>query len=506
MFARALLLATVVAVPLPAMSAPAAGGLAAEPPPPAPAAADQARPRWGRAAAEASAALGIATIWYWRDLNLNSRDWDIQWDWSSWARKLNGDYVRFDRNEFWTNGGSHPRSGGILHMIGRSNGLGVPQSVLLNAAATTVWEYLVEFREMVSLNDMAVNPLAGLPIGEAVFQLGSFFRRGRRNVFNWTASTALTPLVTLHDWIDETPAGRPEAVDRLGLSTEPWHRFVLTAGYGGTAFDGDARRPEGHAALHTEIVTTPGYGRPVPAAARVRAGALSALDVELAFDGHTVSDGRFAAQVLLAGLLRQYVSPGGTGVGLLAGLGTRFEYTGRKRPGQFQDLISILGIAGPMVELAVYRGELRLRLRAEGYGDLTMIRPHVYKELLLTTSDFRGFKSPLEWYGYYFAGGYTLSGRMTLDYRAWTVTAQTTWDSAHSVQSLDRFQETITDDFLLHDQRLSVRGSVGARLPRTPVIFVVDAEVLRRSGQIPSRNLSLTTLERRSVASLGLVF
>jgi hypothetical protein len=51
-----------------------------------------------------------------------------------------------------------------------------------------------------------------------------------------------------------------------------------------------------------------------------------------------------------------------------------------------------------------------------------------------------------------------------------------------------------------------VRGSVAARLPRTPVIFVLDAEVLRRSGQIPSRNLSLTTLERRSVVSLGLVF
>lgn len=501
-------------------SAPAARAVAEMPPAPPAATAERSpapatpgaasvteRPRWGRALLEAGGALAIATVWYWRDFNLNSRDWDLQWNWETWQRKLTGGYIRLDRNEFWTNAGSHPRSGAILHNIGRSNGLGVGQSVLLNLGATTVWEYLAEFREMISLNDMVINPLAGLPIGEAVFQLGSFFRRGQRNSFNWLAATGLTPLVTVHDWMDRRPPRPSDAADDLGFSREVWHRFHVGAAFGATDFGGGDRRLEGQLALSTDLVTIPGYGRAQAVSTRARAGSLTTIDADVGFGQDRISSGRFAARALLTGLYRQRPAASGSGAtGFLAGVATNFEYGMRDRPGQLRDLFARLGLPGPFLEGTIFRGPWRLRARAEATPDFTMVRPHAYQQLLRTGEGFRGVKSSIEWYGYYFAAGYTAAAELSAAHGPVDLSTTAAWNDAFSLQGLDRFQEQITDDFSLRDQRLSLRASAGVRVPGTAARLALEGEAIHRAGRIPARGLSASTLDRRAFASIGLVF
>src|SRR6185436_7240239 len=105
--------------------------------------------------------------WYWRDLDFNTRDWDLRWDGPSWKRKLTSlDAVRFDQNLFQTNAVSHTRAGVAHYQILRGNGFSAGASALGTFATSAIWEYLIEFKELVSLNDLIVNSVSGFAIGE----------------------------------------------------------------------------------------------------------------------------------------------------------------------------------------------------------------------------------------------------------------------------------------------------------------------------------------------------
>jgi hypothetical protein len=360
---------------------------------------------------------------------------------------------------------------------------------------------------MPSINDMIVNPLGGLPIGETFFQLGQYFRRSSPNPFNVTAATLLSPLVTAHDLIE----GRRrafDAVDDLGLSREVWHRFTLAGGFGPTSY-GEGTQREAKVALRTELVNIPGYGVPVNAASSPRLGAMTRLELELAFDQRELTVGRFTTEALLGGLFRQRATrdeAGRRGLGWLLGLSSAFDFSVHRYPGLREDLLAQIGIAGPLVEASAFVGGLRLRARAQGYLDFAMVRPHVLDEFLQSTDNFRGIKSSLEWYGYYYALGPTLAARLSAEHGVLDGGAEARWDRFFSLQGRDRFQEEVTDDFALRDERMRLRGWLGVRVPTTRVRFALEAEQLRRSGSIPARGLELVTTERRALGLATLVF
>ena len=143
---------------------------------------------WIRAAEEVFVINGpIGTVWYWSNANFNQADWDLRWDRESWKAKLvTFDAVRFDGDDFRTNAVHHTFVSGMSYfLVGRSNRLTIPESFLASVLASTTWEYLVEFREGPSVNDMITTPLSGIALGETVFQLGELFLRGGDHPVNW---------------------------------------------------------------------------------------------------------------------------------------------------------------------------------------------------------------------------------------------------------------------------------------------------------------------------------
>jgi len=174
----------------------------------------------------------------------------------------------------------------------------------------------------------------------------------------------LSPLVTAHDLIE----GRRrafDAVDDLGLSREVWHRFTLAGGFGPTSY-GDVIKREAKFVLRTELVDVPGYGVPVSAASNPRLGAMTRLELELAFDQRELTVGRFATEALLAGLFRQRAGRGAggrQGLGWLLGVSSAFEFNVHRYPGLREDLLTEIGIAGPLAEASAFVGGLRLLRR-----------------------------------------------------------------------------------------------------------------------------------------------
>jgi hypothetical protein len=168
------------------------------------------RPRYGRAALEEAAALAAGAIWYWLD-DRNIADWDYP----SLKERLNGEAWRFDNNTFPINYAWHAVNGTGFHAIARANGLSMRASFGYGFATSMVWEYVLEFREKVSINDVVVTPGAGLAMGEFVYWLGAYLGY---------------------------PGLGHEVVDGRGpRRRDIGHRFELAYGFGGDVHELSAR-------------------------------------------------------------------------------------------------------------------------------------------------------------------------------------------------------------------------------------------------------------------------
>ena len=124
-----------------------------------------------RTAIEEALALAGGTTWYWIDKERQVADWDFP----SWSERLTLDVIRYDNNPFHVNFAWHAGNGASFHLIGRVNGLSLWESVGAGVLTSLAWEYTLEYREKVSLNDLLFTSGAGIPLGEFLHVMGRFF-------------------------------------------------------------------------------------------------------------------------------------------------------------------------------------------------------------------------------------------------------------------------------------------------------------------------------------------
>lgn len=95
---------------------------------------------------------------------------------------------RFDDNVFETNAVSHSLAGSLYFLSGRVNGFNQWQSFLFALGGSLFWEYVVELKEVISINDMIHTPIGGYSIGESLFQVMSFYAANSSE--NWFSNLA----------------------------------------------------------------------------------------------------------------------------------------------------------------------------------------------------------------------------------------------------------------------------------------------------------------------------
>src|SRR5512143_2440513 len=115
---------------------------------------------------------------YWNTVDQQKEDWELNWTWHDWYEKLftTNDLV-LDTNRFEANALRHPLAGALAYQTGRANGLGPIGSTLIDFGNAVVWEYLAEYREKPSINDIFANTASGILIGEPLFQIGNLADR-----------------------------------------------------------------------------------------------------------------------------------------------------------------------------------------------------------------------------------------------------------------------------------------------------------------------------------------
>lgn len=493
--------------------------LSAELPPPAP---DLANPRNVeldaeppherhpvRALVETTLALAFNVAWYRWDADFNAPDWELRWDRDSWHKKaVTFEAVRLDSNRFSTNAGSHTEGGTLIYLIGRGNGLGPAASTLLSLSEVVVWEYVAEYSEKPSLNDMLNNPLGGFAVGEPFFQLSEFFAHSANNGVNRTLATIFSPLTAAHDWVDDQRRWSTRNTDRLGLTRDVLHRFDLYGGMSSARWEEDpSQRTETMLGVRTEINSVPGFGAVHRRAGLFGTGRITRLDAGLVLGQNGMTGALFATRVALGGYHWQHLWRDGAdqvrGNTFLTGLFNSFEYTARDRPGLPFDQIAAFGLLGPMVELGHRRGVFQTQVRLEALPELAMVTSLAgdrYKE----RSGTDGIKTPLAQRGYYYAYGLTLGSQLALRYRTLAGGLDVHWDRFESIDARDRYQERLTRDFHLVDGRLRSLAWIGLRPLGSYADIGVALERTRRFGTI--EDITASSVEHRATLSLSLVF
>lgn len=189
----------------------------------APTAPSDPSPRYGRAALEMATVLALGTAWYWAYRGDNANDWDDP----DLSARVSGEAWRLDNNGLAMNFLAHPLSGSAFYALSRANHLNVPMASTYAFLTSFAWEYVVEFREKVSINDVIVTPGAGIAMGEFFNKLALYVNSSTKppgtavNVVRYTTG----PTVALTRWLDGDEAFGAPPPDALGFSSHLYHDF-----------------------------------------------------------------------------------------------------------------------------------------------------------------------------------------------------------------------------------------------------------------------------------------
>ncbi len=410
------------------------------------------------------------TIYYWRTPGNQSEDWVYGWDWPSWRTKLtSADALILDTNQFEANGIRHPLVGALTYQIGRANGLGPIGATVMNAATSAFWEYVVEFKERPSFNDLLSNTAAGILVGEPLFQIG-----------------------LVGDGPDTSPWRRA-----LATMTSPFHHVQKELGLSPLR---DAEAPAGHldASVGVDLVR---HGRE-----RARAELRLGLDVEVMRDrafGHAgvasygagfaswnrvafelrVADGlpgaRFASSTTYAGRTTRAIDGDGDGYETFVGIGGGFAYAHRDLPG-WRDKVSVLSLVGPRVGIWSRAGTSALAWDLDATADLAMVQAHAFDLMPLAEAP-----SVLRLRGYYYATGVSARTRLRLLRGPWSGLLA---GSAAQFWSYDDHSYGGTADPRgVADQRATVTLSAGHALAGGTLEVFADATMRRGTWQLIER-------------------
>jgi Domain of unknown function (DUF3943) len=288
-----------------------------------PQAEERRSPHHARALLEMGAGLALGTGGYWLLMNRNVADWDnprplARFDGSAWV---------FDNNSIGVNFLGHPATGGLSYSFARANHHSVLGAFGYSFLTSFLWEFVIEFKEKVSANDVLVTPGAGLPLGEFFYKLGLYLDTGHQrswgfDVARWTLGTG----VALDRRLDGRPPPRVVARDALGFSSEIWHEFAARYGVVEVQTPSESRYARYQLGVAGRLVTLQGYGRP-----RAFGRAFWAAEIS-SFALHTEASrygtGFFvAADTILAGHHAQRFSQGERGLqGESLTLGTSLGY------------------------------------------------------------------------------------------------------------------------------------------------------------------------------------
>jgi hypothetical protein len=374
----------------------------------------------------------------------------------------------------------HPFSGAFLYAAARRNGLNLAESFGYAVASSTAYEFLLEWREKPSINDLVVTPAGGLAIGEFFVHFVDYVHSapGGGRTIHRVLSYPLGlggHLHPAHRSIDSLPA------DSLGYSSYFAHRFDLMIGTSSASND-ESRS----AALHTaevsaQITSMPGLLRPGRFAtsfadgnfteARARFGyADDQWLVDLLFDSNLV--GRYAQDIE------------DRGSAWMLALNTSFRYLNREVLDR-RDFYGIAHLLGPAFKLWAVKGAFTAKFEGTAHFDFAGIRSLAYGPWTEQVGR-EGTKTVLQAQNYDYLYGGSARARGTLALEGLELSTEAFAGTYRSFDRWDRFQENVTRNIHGTEGILELRAALAWKPWCIPLQLRVYGDHLGRVSEMSS--------------------
>lgn len=256
-----------------------------------------------RALWEAIGHFAYATSSYWIRQDVMKEDWEYHFTWEDQKKRIFLlDGFRMDSNSFafnWT----HSLAGGMYYNYARTNHLNKFESLLYTVSCSFLWESLVEFREVVSINDMIGTPLGGVGFGEATFQLGRLFRSQRPTFVNKIARLATNPIMALNEWLD-----RKNYKDQFAYGKgQFWNDCRLVVGPRFDTMNNENTNALMQMDLETQIFILPGYGEQGASSLNIKDTLFSEFNLGIVFSKKGMYEFDLFAKAILFGHFTQNI-------------------------------------------------------------------------------------------------------------------------------------------------------------------------------------------------------
>jgi hypothetical protein len=459
-----------------------------------------------------------ATLIYWHKYARFIEDWQFELTLEDQIRRfLTLDALRFDSNNFQLNY-THSLAGALFYSFARTNRFTPFESFLFTATHSLFWEYITEWREVVSINDNIFTIMGGAIIGESFFQLGNYFL-GKKGIINRALGIFFNPVLHINCLLDKNnhPQSYPYK-DSLSLNLGFVKDYSISS----------LREPQFYLGLHVRILNLDKFKEVSDFSIRVKGVPLNDLSMKMRIGNAGIEEFQTRLRVVYKGLFSQVIQIDEgdllTGYSMLLGWGSGYEFLRRRSledydganefvfvkddpiidyPVQFTEKRAVINLIGPSLDLIVFRKQLTLSITTAFYPDFAMINSFALREFSKTVH--LGYtKSNLSNFGYYFALGCSFLFNFDLDYRNVHLGIRFNWQYYDSVEGVDRMQDKIRYDYDLTDTRREFNLELGVNLRFIPVSLKLVWENLFFKGWIEGTKDS--RIEERLYLQTGIQF
>ncbi len=439
-----------------------------------------------------TAILGGGTAWYYQNRDFNMVDWDYNGEFDMRTRLTTFDHWKFDDNGPGINR-KHINAGVGYYLASRMSGFTSLESFLISLASSTFWEYFVEFREVISINDQIVTPVSGFVLGEVFYQIGKKLMARHGGKLSRFLDRILGDNQNLMNWVRNIFPRRGDEASIYGF--DPGYFVQLDAGMKAEEVkdkDGKVHHDIAYY-LESEIVDIPLFEEPGMVRKLIMDTAFTRLMVHATASPDVIDDMRMIAKVGFMGYYQKDLKKDGSGelngFNLLIAPASGVEIDVRKQNDGngfgYKDMIVAVNVLGTSMNFVGYVRGVRFRMLVEVYGDFAMVKSYAL-DGFKKDNDISGAGALINSEeGYYYAGGVTHAIGLSTDIKGFEFGYRFSESNYSNITGRERDSAIIQTRFDITDRKRSQELFIKWRTKKN-LTFKCAVEKIDRDGSIES--------------------
>jgi len=367
-----------------------------------------------RAGLEISLFLGTGLVGYnyWQERMQD--DWEFEYKTVDdfMERLITTDQVKFDDNDIIFNWG-HVYAGAFYYQVGRVNGFNNYESMVLSVVGSSVWEYFIEFREAISINDQIMTGFGGAILGETFHQVANLLKRRSKTLLSQILASYYQPIDLADTLLDKS------GIFKMDIKHQPMvfikndiENFEIFSGLKTAKRDNKDLVTLIQLGLQAELVNLPVKSEGESSRPMAKTAAVELIqEFGLRYNG--LRDYYSYTKVVPSAYFVKNISEDKSGYSLFVGPAAGTEYNSRGFAHE-QDFYAMVNLLGATIDFSLYNKGKSLRMLFDAYGDFAFVRPYATTQYYEAGNNYVGAKTVLRKKNYYYAIGTSLRSRIEL--------------------------------------------------------------------------------------------